>query len=173
MADEKMLYTGRFLQLRDRGGWEYCERTKANGVVVLVATTVSDEFLLVEQYRPPVQAAVIELPAGLVGDEPELTDEPMVQAAKRELEEETGYRAGQLEELAVGPSSAGLTSETITLFRASGCTRVGPGGGVDGEDITVHVVTMQDVRRWLRARAMEQRLIDPKVYAGLWLSGIA
>ncbi|MGH8129202.1 MAG: NUDIX hydrolase, partial [Gammaproteobacteria bacterium] len=148
---------------------EYVERTNARGVAVIVAVTPTDELLLVEQYRLPVARPVIELPAGLVGDLG--PDEPLVEAARRELIEETGYRAERMEVLAEGPTTAGLSNEITTFCAAHDLTRVGPGGGDASENITVHPVPLSGLHDWLRAQS-ERVAIDPKLYAGLWLAGI-
>src|SRR5690349_8840421 len=110
------LCTGRFLALVREGHWEYADRTNATGAAIIVAVTDEQKLLLVEQYRIPVHARTIELPAGIIGDEPGSGNEDHAEAAGRELEEETGYRAGHMETLTHGPASSGLTSETVTLF---------------------------------------------------------
>src|SRR5581483_9781053 len=127
------LHTGKFLALIKEGHWEYAERVNAHGAVIIVAVTEAENILLVEQYRIPLHTRTIELPAGIVGDEPGGAGESLAEAAKRELLEETGYAAEQFEELTTGPSSAGLTSELVTLVRASGLKRVQAGGGVAHE----------------------------------------
>lgn len=158
---------GRFLRLvRSDDGWEWVERVNSDGVVVIVAVTPQDEILLVEQHRPPVGGRVIELPAGLAGDE--LGREELATAALRELEEETGYRAGRIDRLTGGPISAGLSSEVITFFRAWDLDRVGAGGGVGGEAIVLHQVPRAAVGPWLAEREAAGVQVDPKVYAGLW-----
>ena len=101
-------YHGRYLDLVERDGWEYSTRSNASAVVVIVAVTPDDRLLLVEQYRRPVDARVIELPAGLVGDHVE-PDESILDAARRELIEETGYAAGSIDFIMDCPSSAGMT----------------------------------------------------------------
>ncbi|MEM8886343.1 MAG: NUDIX hydrolase, partial [Planctomycetota bacterium] len=111
----KTLAEGKFLRLLKRGRWEFVERVNASSVVAMLAVTRDDEIILVEQYRPAVRRRVIELPAGLVGDVDGDHDE--VRAAKRELVEETGYRARRVEPLVSIPSSAGLTDETTVLYR--------------------------------------------------------
>ena len=164
------LAVGRYLRLRVEGGWEWCERVNATGVVVLVARTDAGAMLLVEQHRKPVGARVIELPAGLAGDHGD-AGEALATAAARELEEETGYRAERLELLCDGPVSAGMTSETLTWFRAHGLTRVSAGGGDASEDIVVHEVAEAEVPAFLAARAAAGVKVDPKVYAGLYFLG--
>ena len=108
-------HRGRFLGLYEVNGWEYVTRTNASGVVVIVAVTTDNELVLVEQFRAPVGAPVIELPAGLAGDQGD-ADESLIGAAERELWEETGYRSDQWRELAVCPSSAGMSDEMLTIF---------------------------------------------------------
>ena len=114
---------------------------------------------------------MVELPAGLVGDEDGHRDEDLLDAANRELEEETGFRADRLTLLARVPSSGGMTSEVVSFLRADGLTKVGSGGGVGDESITVHSIPVADVRRWLRERERDGCLLDPKIYAGLYLAG--
>ncbi|MEK7780911.1 MAG: NUDIX hydrolase [Verrucomicrobiota bacterium] len=165
------LDTGKFLALVKEGQWEYAERTNASGAAIIVAVTDEQKLLLVEQYRIPVHARTIELPAGIIGDDPGNGDEAHAEAARRELIEETGFEAGRIEAVTHGPSSSGLTSETVTLFIATQLCRVGAGGGVAHEDITVHEVPLAQVHTWLEAQAKSGMLVDPKVYAGLYFIG--
>jgi ADP-ribose pyrophosphatase len=164
-----ILGQGRFLTLRRRNGWEFVERPRIAEVAVLIAVTPHGEAVFVEQYREPVQSRTIEWPAGLVGDEQGHDGEDLLQAANRELEEETGFRAGELCVVEKGPSSAGLTSEIITFLHAASLEKVGEGGGVAGENIRVHVTPLAGVDAWLATRVQEGYLIDPKVYAGLFI----
>lgn len=162
-----LLHSGRFLELVREQGWEYVRRRNASAVVGIVALTPAGELLLVEQQRIPVGVRVIELPAGLVGDG-QSADEDVCTAAARELEEETGWLPATCRILMRGPSSAGLTSEVCTLIRAEDLSRTGAGGGVDGEDITVHAVPLAAVPTWCTARAQAGMLIDHKIISALW-----
>jgi ADP-ribose pyrophosphatase len=162
------LWSGKFLSLIKEGRWEYAERIGVTGAAVVVAVTDEQKLLLVEQYRIPVHTRTIELPAGIVGDEPGSAGESFTDAAKRELLEETGYAAERIELLMAGPASSGLTSEIVTLVLASGVKRVNAGGGVAHEEITVHEIPLADVHDWLAAKAAEGLLVEPKVYAGLY-----
>ena len=169
----KVLGDGKHLRLVVRDGWEWAERVGSTGVVVLVAVTPGGELVLVEQDRVPVGKRVLELPAGLVGDEDGGEGEEMAEAARRELVEETGWDATSLVRLTEGPSSAGLTNEVVTFFRADGLVRRGAGGGVPGEEITVHEVPLAEAVRFVRAREREGVVVDPKVWAGLFFAGAA
>ena len=172
MANNEIIhYSGRFLGLKERDRWEYAFRTNASGVVVLVPVTDAAELVLVEQYRIPVKSRVMELPAGLVGDSGDF-EEDFETAAHRELLEETGYRANDLEKLLISPSTPGMADEMITIYYASGLERVGPGGGDGNEDITVHHVPLEKAVEWLYARQKEGIMLDPKIYAGLFWAGM-
>lgn len=115
---------------------------------------------------------MLELPAGLSGDLAGAEDEERVQAAARELEEETGYAARSWTYLGEGPVSAGLTDEVIAFFVARGLTRVGPGGGDASEDIETFEVPLSGLRGFLAERAAAGVLVDPKIAAALWLAGV-
>jgi ADP-ribose pyrophosphatase len=160
----KQIFEGKKILVLEREKWEYVERKKATEAVAIIALTEDDEVILTEQFRQPVKSRVIDWPAGLVGDEG--VNDP-VATAKKELEEETGFRCERVELLARGPSSPGITSEIVSLYRAHGVTRVGKGGGVEGEKITVHVVPRSNVARWLQEREKDGVLIDLKLWSGL------
>ena len=165
----KVLGQGKYLQLNDENGWEWVTRNNCTGVVVLLPLTDQQELVLVEQYRLPVRKRLIEFPAGLVGDEVDFAEESMLEAARRELEEETGYYAADLEHVCNGPVSAGLTDETLDFYKAKNLTKRSAGGGVDGEDITVHLVPLAEINSWLKMKEQEGAMIDVKVYTGLYL----
>jgi ADP-ribose pyrophosphatase len=169
-GDVEVLARGRFLRLVRRRGWEFAERPGIRGIVVLVAVTPQGELLLVEQHRESVGGPVIELPAGLAGDEPGREGETLEDAARRELREETGWEASSWERLSTGPPTSGLSNEVVTLMRARGLTRHGDGGGAGEERITVHALSLAEVPSWLRPRDANGTLVDPKVWAGLWFA---
>lgn len=135
--------------------------------VIIIAATPDDEMLFVEQYRVPLGARTIEMPAGLVADSHE--NDTLEAAARRELIEETGWAASQVQLLMSGPTSAGLTNERIAFVRATGLVKVGEGGGVDGEDIIVHTVPRAQAPAWLMQKYHEGYKLDLKLWAGLWL----
>ena len=157
---------GKYLRLVRRGTWEYAERVGSSGAVCIIAVTDDRKLVLIEQVRPAMGGPVIELPAGLVGDGEDAGEQGSA-AAGRELIEETGFEAQHIEEVAHGPSTPGLSSETCGLFLATGLRRVGAGGGVDSEEITVFEVPLGEVEAFLREQAARGRAIDLKVYAAL------
>lgn len=163
------LWTGRHLDMVARGRWEFVRRKNTSGVVGIIAVTDAGRLVLIEQYRPPVGRRVVEVPAGLAGDLPGAQDESMIAAARRELLEETGYEAAEVSLLMEGISSAGLTDESVTLMLARGLKKVGPGGGDDTEDITVHEVPLEEVHAFVCGRLAAGATVDFKVYAGLYL----
>lgn len=149
---EEIMWQGRFITAKRRGKWEYVGRARGIQAAVILAVDAEDHVILVDQYRVPLGKRCIELPAGLVGDHDDVAGEDAGVAAARELEEETGYRAGRMEKFGEFFSSPGMVSESFTLFRAHDLVKVGSGGGVDDEDIVVHRVPIADignaVARW-------------------------
>lgn len=142
------------------GKWEYVSR--ARGIKAAVILAVEDNHvLLVEQYRVPLGTNCIELPAGLIGDH-DAGEDPLTSAA-RELEEETGYRAAKLDIVGEFFSSPGMVSESFTLVRATGLTKVGDGGGVDGENIIVHRVAIAQLPDFVADKRAEGCVVDVKL----------
>ena len=164
----KTLYTGRYLVLNERDDWEFVARH--HPVAAIIAWTPNDELLLVEQYRKPIEQTTIEIPAGLIGDVVGTEQESMLDAAGRELEEETGWRATTLQQGMTVPTSAGLSSEYVIFVWAKDLVQVGPGGGDASEDITVHQVARTNIDAWLDDRYRQGYAIDPKIYAALYWS---
>lgn len=160
---------GRFLQLVRDGRWEYCDRVKGMGAVMVFSCTPGGAILLVEEYRTAIGCRCVCFPAGLSGDEGPESD---AEAARRELREEAGYEAEKVEFLFKGPSSPGMASEMVSYFRATGLHRVGQGGGIEGEDITVREVPREEIDDWLAAQEAAGVAIDPRVYTGLYFLGI-
>ncbi len=166
----EIMWQGKFITTVREGRWEYVNRARGiHAAVILAIDDAADgrHVLLVEQYRIPIHKRCIELPAGLVG-EPEV----IVRAALRELEEETGYAAAHWQNLGEFYSSPGMVGESFTLMVARGLARVGKGGGVDGEDITVHRVPLDAIADFIAAKRADGCAIDVRVtmlLSGAWL----
>ena len=165
MSDaEETMWEGRFITAKRKGRWEYVSRARGIGAAVLLAIDDAPDgrhVILVEQYRVPLEAPCLELPAGLVGDDD--TDEDPAIAAARELEEETGYRAGRMENLGKFFSSPGMVSESFTLFRAHELVKVNDGGGVAGEDIIVHRVPLSGLAEFVTEKRASGMAMDVKL----------
>lgn len=160
MDDEKIVWQGRFITAKTRGKWEYVSRARSIKAAVILAID-QGHVLLVEQYRVPLGANCLELPAGLVGDETE--GERVEDAAGRELEEETGYRAARIERIGEFYSSPGMVSESFYLVRALGLEKVGDGGGTDGENISVHRVPLDGLADFIAAKRASGCAMDAKL----------
>lgn len=158
--EPEVVWSGRFIEAKRLGKWEFVSRTRGIGAAVILAVD-DGHVLLVEQYRVPLGAPCLELPAGLVGDDEE--GEEAAAAAIRELEEETGYRAERMVDLGRYHASPGMSSEGFTLLRAEGLTRTGDGGGTEGEEIEVHRVRLADVPDFVAARRARGVAIDVKL----------
>ena len=159
---EEIVWEGRFITAKRRGRWEYVGRARGIRAAVILAVDAG-EVLLVEQFRVPLGKPCLELPAGLIGDDDGGDDEDMFSAAERELEEETGYAAARWEELGEYSSSPGMISETFSLLRATGLTRVGEGGGVEGEGIVVHKVPLAGLGKFVTERRAAGTMIDVRL----------
>ena len=166
---EEVMWAGRYIVAKRRGTWEYVGRI-GNMTAAVILAVVDGDVLLVEQDRVPLGRRSLELPAGLVGDSGDT--ESIADAAARELEEETGYRAGRIELLGEFNASPGMVSESFTLVRAHDLVRTGAGGGVEGENITVHRIALADAPAFIAQKRAEDVGIDVKLLlllAGQWL----
>ena len=158
-------HAGRHLSMVVLGHWEFATRNTKKPVVGIIAITDDGNIVLVEQFRPPIGRKIVELPAGLAGDIPGVENESILQAAKRELMEETGYAATHWTELGCGYTSPGLTDESIVLFLAQGLEKQGPGGGDASEEITIHEIPLNEIMHWLAETEGE---VDLKLLAALF-----
>jgi ADP-ribose pyrophosphatase len=161
-AEEQIVWQGKFITTKVKGRWEYVSRARGIRAAVILALEAGD-VILVEQHRVPLGRPCIELPAGLVGDHAGNEHEDALEAANRELEEETGYRAGRMEVLGEFWSSPGMVTESFTLLRAHDLAHVGPGGGTESENITVHRVPIATLPAFLAERRALGDAIDVKL----------
>jgi ADP-ribose pyrophosphatase len=119
----EMIYLGRILNLRvdtvslSGGGTARREIVEHAAAVTLVALDDDHNVLLVRQFRKPAERDLLELPAGSVdpGEDPEA-------AARRELQEETGFLPGRLEMLATFYTAPGFSTELMFLYLATDLT---------------------------------------------------
>ncbi|GMM92775.1 NUDIX hydrolase [Qipengyuania sp. MTN3-11] len=165
-APERIEWQGRYIVAKTRGRWEYVGRTRDIRAAVILAVD-DGQILLVEQYRVPLGRNCLELPAGLIGDDDGAEGEDDLAAAGRELEEETGYRAAHLQDVGRFHSSPGMVSESFTLVRATGLTRIHAGGGTESENITVHRVLLSELDAFVAAKRTEGCAIDVRLLLAL------
>ena len=122
----RTLHRGRYLEFRidtiERADGSRSERDIAGhpGAVAVVAIDADDRVLLVRQWRTPAERVLLEIPAGTLDVDPATgaIEDPEL-AVRRELEEETGYRAGTWQRLTSFFTAPGFTSELMTLFLAT------------------------------------------------------
>ena len=165
-----ILCEGRHMRFLRAGHWEYVEHRVAKEAAMIVAVTEDRLLVLAEEFRPPIGRPVVSLPTGLVGDE---GAEDASNAARRELREETGYTADAFVPIGRGPGSAGQSSEMILFFLASPARLAGEQAAHDRGRIRVHAVPLARLREWTARRESEGAAIDPKIWAGLWMAGVA
>ncbi len=168
-AKKRIVSKGKFLNFAKRGEWEFVERVNCSGAAVILALTDDKKVLFVEQYRPAVQKKVIEFPAGLVNDNKFKNRETLLNAAKRELLEETGYLAKKMVKLMEGPVSSGICSDMMAIVQAIDIKKVAQGGGDEFESIKVHEIPLRRAEIWLERKRKSGILVGTRIYAGLYL----
>jgi ADP-ribose pyrophosphatase len=134
---------------KDPGGFEIQRAiVHHGGSAVMMAVDTRRRILLVRQYRLAARADLWELPAGRLdpGEKP-------LQAAKRELQEETGYRASRWKKLISFYPSPGFVSEKMTIFLV---TELTAGEATPMEDERIQA-------RWFSARQVEQMILSNKI----------
>jgi ADP-ribose pyrophosphatase len=125
--DCKTVFEGRLLKVRldtvklYDGTISTREVVEHPGAVAVIAITADNKLVLVRQYRRPMDEILLEIPAGVPNP-----GESGEAAALRELEEETGYRAGRIEKLFEGYASPGYSNELIQFFLAGDLKKYAP-----------------------------------------------
>ena len=136
------------------------------GAVTIVAILPDRRLLLVRQYRHAAGEALLELPAGTLDRQPDGSIEERLPAAKRELSEETGYRAGQWRELATFFTAPGFASELMTMFLA---TDVSPDPEQHGPDPDERLILEPLPFDDALALAHSAQIRDVKTLLGLYM----
>jgi ADP-ribose pyrophosphatase len=156
----EVMWAGQYVRALKRDKWEYASRANDINAVVILAE-FEGKVILIDQPRVPPDCRCVELPAGLVGDtDPDATPES---TALKELEEETGFTAERVERLGDFYASPGMLSESFTLVRAHGLSRIGPGGGDENEDIRVHLVPRTEIPNFVEQKRAEGFGVDVKL----------
>lgn len=132
-------------------------------VVAIVPIHDDGTVTMVRQYRGPIDADLLEIPAGLC----DVAGEDPAETAARELEEEAGLAAERLELVASYYPSAGFSDQFVRLYLGSGLSDVGQSlQGVEEEHLTVERVSLDDVPSMIA----DGRLQDSKSMIGLLIA---
>ena len=126
------------------------------GSAVMMPVDEKNRVLLVKQYRLPADQYLWELPAGKIDE-----GENALQAAKRELVEETGLRAMKWKKLAFFYPSPGYVGETMTIYLATGLTQ-GAAEPMEDERIETKWFTKKELRELIRTN----KITDAKTMIG-------
>lgn len=148
--EEKNIYDGKILNLKlqkvelPNGKVTKREIVKHPGAVAIIAYVDEETILLVEQFRKAVDKVLLEIPAGKIesGEEIEL-------CGRRELEEETGYRAEKFEYLGKIYTSPGFCDEIIYIYKAEKLVK-GIVGGDEDEFINLHKVKVNKLKEMIK-----------------------
>jgi len=168
IIEKKFLWNGKYLRSfaltfkNSKGNdvlWEAIERVGCNGIACVIPITVDRKVIIIKQFRPPIGKFVIEFPSGL-NDK----NEPLIDVAMRELFEETGYKAETINQIAVGPVSAGLSTEVLTIFLAKDVYLNGSQTLDEAEEIEVFSVSMDRFNEEVKMLENEDTYVDLKLY---------
>jgi len=136
------------------------EKITHPGAVGIVPVTDDDNILLVKQYRYPVDAITIEIPAGKIDD-----NEIPEKCAKRELAEEVGAVDGKLKRLSTFYTTPGFCNEVLHLFLATGF-KISKNNLDEDEFLDIIEMKMDTALLWIK----EGKIIDSKTIIGLLMA---
>jgi ADP-ribose pyrophosphatase len=174
VVDRRQLHSGRYVVFevdrfaRDDGSESVRDIVVHPGAVVIAPLDSEGRLLLVTQYRVPCGGAMLELPAGTLEIDGGVVEDAAL-AAHRELEEETGFRAGSMERMGGFWSAPGFSTEYLTLYlatdlRPADADRLSPD---EDEDLRLSRLHWRDAVAAVEAGVIE----DAKSVAGiLWLA---
>ncbi|MBQ8086326.1 MAG: NUDIX hydrolase [Lachnospiraceae bacterium] len=135
--------------------WDYIHH---DGAACVVAVTDNGKLLMVRQYRNALDRFTLELPAGKL-DSP---DEPTIECAIRELEEETGYVAEKMEYLLTVNTTVAFCNEKVDVYLATGLSKTAQHLDPE-EEINVEEWDIEDLKKLI----YEGKLTDGKTIAGI------
>ena len=149
MIYSRIVHRGRYLEVRlettERADGSRHERdvVRHPGAVAIVALDEADRLLLVRQWRQPAGRSLLEIPAGTLDRDPVTgaIEDPDL-ASRRELEEETGYRADGWEKLGAFWTAPGFASELMHLYLATGLVAAGHGRLTPDADEALELVRL-------------------------------
>lgn len=147
---EKLIYKGSFIDVLNikvelpNGKNTSRDIIKHPGATAVIAFIDEENIILVEQFRLALNKNLLEIPAGKLdkGEEP-------IKCAKRELQEETGYIANNLEYLGAIATAPGFCDEIIYLYKASNLT-IGNKNEDDDEFTNVKIININKVKEMIK-----------------------
>lgn len=173
-VDSEQVFSGKLLRVfSDRvslpdGGISVREYVKHPGAVVIVAVLDNGKLIMERQYRYPLKRVFLEIPAGKIDP-----GEHVLDTARRELREETGYKARTWRHLGTIHPCIGYSDERIEIFWASGLSYVG--AELDhGEFLEVIEISLHDAMLAIRdgeitdAKSVSALLWAEKTLTGAW-----
>jgi ADP-ribose pyrophosphatase len=175
-VERRIVHRGRFISFRidtieDAGGKRHTREIVEHPGAVCIIPLLGDDVLMVRQWRTPVEQVLLELPAGTLDRAHDGTLEDPDQAARRELEEETGHRAARWRKLGRFWTAPGFTEEEMHLYLATDLAAVEGYGGPDTDEYLDLVAIPW---REAAARASDDGIRDAKTLVGLlWLARLA
>lgn len=154
LLDEEVAYKGRRITIKemkfDTGNQEiYREHVLAGDAVAIVAITDNDNLIMIREPRTPIGRVVLDIPAGRLeeGENPE-------EAAKRELEEETGYKAKYVKKLRDVYPSVGYSNEKLTICVAKDLEKTKQHLDFD-EDIELVKIPLKEAKELLDSNKLK------------------
>ena len=162
VSNTKLIYKGKILNLRlDEvilpNGKKTTREIIEHGNSVAILPLIDDKILFVEQYRRPLDKALLEIPAGRLEK-----GEDIEECAKRELEEETGYKAGSIKKLTCAYLAPGYSSELIHIFLAENLKKTKPNPDED-EFIKTAILDKKEALK----KIMNREITDSKTIIGI------
>lgn len=159
-------YKGRMINMKDveielaNGKTSRREVVEHPGAVVVIGITKEKQLVLIKQFRTPVGAVIIEACAGLVNK-----GEKLIDAAKRELKEETGYDCGKIKQVLSAYTSPGYSTEIIHYFIATDLTK-GSQGFDEDENIEMFLLSIDEAKHQIK----EGKIKDNKTIIAIMLA---
>lgn len=159
------IYEGRIIQVRveevelPNGKTASREIVHHNGAVAVLAITDEDQIVLVRQYRKPMDRILLEVPAGkLEGDEDPKS------CAERELVEETGFKAKEMDQIASFYTSPGFSDELVHLYRGKGLT-AGDAQPDEDEFVEVLYLSLPEAKKYIETGEIKDAKTIMAIYA--------
>ncbi len=146
ISDKKTVFKGFYevsaVVVTDEKNNKQIKREQFNlfdSVAALVINTLTDEVILVKQFRVGAEKEIIEIPAGKC----DVMEESVAQTIKREIVEEVGFKTDELAQIACFYTTPGPVTEKMTLFFAKVSEKIAAGGGVEGENENIEIIAIK------------------------------